>query len=117
MNIKSKLFFLLLVISFTASATDYAPIQLQDLKVDIKSMTGKHIVTKGGAQSFGDTTLLKDSAIDMNPIQMSVDSLPREDRKKLANGCQMILCSGVFYGTINKGALGPELKLEKVTWK
>ena len=117
MKIKHLVSIFALFMSYGTYAADYTPVQLDDLKVDIKTMVGKRIVTKGGAQSLATMNYLKDSPIDMNPVMMNIDSLPREDRKRLANGCQMVLCSGIFYGTIRKGDLGLELNVDKVTWK
>lgn len=95
----------------------YDSIQLADLKVDIKGMMGKKVAVAASIQSMGETSMLKSDPMDMTPIWADTEKLPREDRKKLANGCQMLLCSGRFYGTLSKGVFGPSLVVDRVEWK
>ncbi|MRT30853.1 hypothetical protein [Herbaspirillum sp. CAH-3] len=96
----------------------YAWMKFSDLKVDIKELNGKKVMVGALAQTIGEQLLIKSDELDMNPVFATYDKLPREDRKKLANGCQVILCKGVFYGTVRQLPLGvPGLVLDQVEWK
>lgn len=96
----------------------YAWMKFSDLKVDIKELNGKKVSIGALAQTMGDQLLIKSDELDMNPVFATYDKLPREDRKKLANGCQVILCKGVFYGTVRQLPLGvPGLVLDQVEWR
>lgn len=90
---------------------------MSDLKVDIKDMMGKRVTVRASVQTMGDISMLKSDPVDMTPVWATTDKLPREDRKKLANGCQLLLCNGLFSGVIHKGVFGPALAVEKVEWK
>jgi hypothetical protein len=97
-------------------AGQHQTIALADLKTDIKSMRGQKVAVKANIQTVGGMSMLKSDPMDMAPVFADTESLPREDRKKLLNGCQVILCSGVFYGTVKTMPLGIGLVLEKATW-
>lgn len=60
--------------------------------------------------------MLKSDLMDMSPILAETEKLPREDRKKLVNGCQMMMCSGTFYGSIKNLPLGIGMSVERVVW-
>ena len=94
----------------------YQTIDLADLKVDIKGLSGKRLSVFGSIQSVGDISFLKGDEMDMTPIIANIESLPRDDRKKLANGCQMLLCKGRFYGTVRRSPMGMVLGIERVEW-
>ena len=94
----------------------YAAITLADLKTDIKTLKGKKFAVKAAVQTMGEMSMLKSDPMDMSPIFAATESLPREDRKKLLNGCQIVICSGVFYGTVKALPLGIGLALERVVW-
>jgi hypothetical protein len=100
-----------------AKLKGYTPIDLADLKVDIKSMVGKKVEVSALIQTMGDTSFLKSDALDMSPVFSLTDKLPRDDRKKLLNGCQAILCGGTFYGTIINSSFGASVSIEKVNWR
>jgi hypothetical protein len=100
-----------------AQAPAYAPVQLDDLKVDLKQMVGKRVSTRALIQSMGEVQMLKSDPIDMTPIWAVTGDLPREDRKKLVSGCQMIECGGTFYGTVRNTPFGLGLHVERVEWR
>jgi hypothetical protein len=94
----------------------YQGIDLVDLKVDLKSLKGKKVLTKAYVQVMGEMAMLKSDPMDMAPIFADASNLPREDRKKLANGCQVVLCGGSFSGVVKSLPLGVGLVLDKVVW-
>lgn len=94
----------------------YQEIDIADLKVDLKVLKGKKVSTRAYIQVVGEMSMLKSDPMDMAPIFADASNLPREDRKKLANGCQVILCEGVFLGVVKSLPLGVGLTLDKVIW-
>ena len=60
--------------------------------------------------------MLKSDAFDMVPIIVKLSpNLKREDKKKLMNSRQEILCSGTFFGVIKKNIIeNNEIELEEV---
>lgn len=114
---KKYLIALLCTASTMALAQNAKEMDLTDLKVDAKELIGKQVLVKASIQQMGDMSLLKSDPLDMAPVWADAGKLPRDDRKKLASGCQMVLCSGKFQGTMVKGPMGPTLRLEKVDWR
>ena len=102
--------------SANAQPGRYQPINIADLKVDAKDMVGKHISVKALIQTMGEMSMLKSDELDMAPIWANVDKLPREDRKKLMNGCQVVLCGGDFSGVIQRAPMGMTLVVDSVAW-
>ena len=101
----------------TQSATSsYQAIELPDLKVDIKKLSGKKVYVQGAIQTIGEMSFLKSDEMDMTPIMANIENLPREDRKKLANGCQMLICRGTFFGTVRQNMMGMFLNIDKAEW-
>lgn len=98
-------------------ANGYQSVGLVDLKVDLKKMVGKKISVPALVQIMGDMAMLKSDEMDMAPIFADTEKLPRDDRKKLANGCQIILCKGQFYGVVKQLPLGLGVAVEKVEWR
>lgn len=92
---------------------------LADLKTDIRELNGKRVTTAGKIQVVGglEMVFLKTDEFDMAPVTMRADGLPREDRKKLLNGCQMVLCSATVVGTVRRTPIGFELNAESVAWR
>ncbi|RYD94409.1 MAG: hypothetical protein EOP50_09565 [Sphingobacteriales bacterium] len=95
----------------------YAPIDLADLKVDIKQMIGKRVVVSALVQTMGEISMLKSDPLDMAPLWAATDALPRDDRKKLASSCQVVPCRGTFYGVVQRGPLGNTVNLQKADWR
>lgn len=106
----------LAAVSARAEGDAYRYVDITDLKLDIKTMLGQRVSTKALLQTMGDVTFLKSDPMDMTALWASVDALPREDRKKIVSGCQMLLCGGKFYGVVTRGTFGPTVKVEKVEW-
>lgn len=94
----------------------YVTMSLSDLKLDIKHLKGKKVSVEAEIQSMGDLQMLKDGPMDMTGIFADTSRLPREDRKKLVDGCQFALCSGVFSGTVKPLPLGLGLAVDLVEW-
>lgn len=101
----------------SASANGYQSMSLVDLKVDLKKLVSKKVSTYALVQIIGEMAMLKSDEMDMAPVFADTEKLPRDDRKKLANGCQMILCKGLFYGTVKQLPLGIGLSVDRVDWK
>lgn len=93
-------------------------IALADLKTDMRDLVGTKVTTGGKLQVVGglEIVFLKTDEMDMAPVTMKADGLPREDRKKLLNGCQVVLCKAVVTGTVRKSFTGQELVAESVSW-
>lgn len=89
-------------------APEYARMELLDLKTDIRSLRGAKVQAEGVVQMMGEMVLLKDSMMDMTPIMVKIERLPREQRRQLLRDCST-LCNGEFYGAVGVGPLGPEL--------
>ena len=102
--------------SKTNETGQHQTIALADLKTDIKTMRGQKVAVKASIQTVGGMSMLKSDPMDMAPVFADTDALPREDRKKLLNGCQVVMCTGVFYGTVKTMPLGIGLALEKASW-
>jgi hypothetical protein len=115
----AALFVVLSSLAFAANAPQYQSVSLADLKVDIQDMKGKKVQTKGEIQVMGslDGVMLKTDPMDMAPIWLNANKLPRDDKKKLLNGCQVVTCTATVSGTIGQGAFGAALVAESVVWK
>lgn len=100
-----------------APSGGYLDIQLIDLKVDLKKLTGKKVSVSALVQVMGDMAFLKSDDLDMSPVGIDTENLPRDDRKKLASGCQMVLCKGQFFGTVKQLPLGLGVSVDRVAWK
>lgn len=98
-------------------ASGYQSIALVDLKVDLKKLIGKKVSVPALVQIMGEMAMLKSDEMDMAPVFADTEKLPRDDRKKLASGCQMILCKGQFFGTVKQLPLGVGVAVEKVEWR
>jgi|688.fasta_scaffold1528260_1 hypothetical protein len=79
-------------------------------------MLGKKVSVSALTQTVGQLFMLKSDLMDMTPIVFDIDTLPREDRKKLVNSCQIVPCRAVFFGTIKNFKMGIGLRVEKVIW-
>lgn len=97
----------------------YPPIALADLKADIRGMSGKKVETVGKVQVMGglEMVMLKTDEFDMAPVFVSAESLPRDDRKKMLNGCQMALCKARVRGTVKRSPMGDQIVAEEITWQ
>jgi hypothetical protein len=95
----------------------YRPLKLVDLKVDVKTLIGKKVAVASQIQVIGEMAMLKSDELDMSPLFADFSKLSRDDRKKLASGCQVVLCQGIFYGVVRQLPLGVGVALEKVDWK
>ena len=95
----------------------YQPIDLLDLKTDIKSLTGKKVSVTGEVQMMGDLAFIKTEAMDMTPITLNINKLPREDRKQLLKSCTALCNNATVNGTVKHGGLGDELVAEQIMWK
>lgn len=92
----------------------YAPMDLADLKVDKDQLVGRKVETKGQFTMMGDIGLLADGAFDTTPVFVTVDRLPRDQRKRV-NDCGAALgCSLTIRATVGRTALGVGLRAENV---
>lgn len=118
--VTAAIFSTIFVSPFCMADPVYKSIGLPDLKVDIGTLVGKKIETTGKLQTAGslDMVFLKTDDFDMAPVMVDGNRLSREDRKKLLNGCQMILCTATIGGTVKKTPyMGLQLIAETVTWR
>jgi len=97
----------------------YIHIGLDDLKTDIKKLSGKKVETTGKLKVFVDLKMiyLSTDEFDMTPVMMYGENLPRDDRKKLLTSCQMISCKATVSGTIKPGMAGHQIFADRVIWQ
>ena len=100
-----------------ATGNGYKQLNLVDLKVDLKELISKKVAVNSLIQIMGETAMLKSDELDMAPIFADFSKLSRDDRKKLASGCQVVLCKGLFYGVVRQLPLGTGVALDKVEWR
>lgn len=95
---------------------DYQPIDIDDLKVDIKKMVGTKIEVSGLGIKIGSFFVIKKESWDSSPVQVNIESLPREQVKKLIQsgpeGTRMTL-----YGVIGKVYYGLGVIAESIEFK
>lgn len=84
---------------------DYKDIDLVDLKLDIKAMSGKKVAVDGYLQQMGELVLLKLEPMDMTPIWLSIDRLSRDDRKKILQQCAS-MCRVHVSGAVQRLPMG-----------
>lgn len=73
----------------TKAAEDKGSIDLIDLKLDIDKMSGKSVTVHGTISILGDFAMLGEGGFDSTPIPVEIGKLPRADRKKLLQNCEM----------------------------
>ena len=96
--------------------TDYLSLALVDLKTDIKSLVDRKVVVRSKVQLVGDMAMLKNDEMDMTPVWLFFDRVPREERRKLFE-CAL-LCDIQVMGVIGKGPLNQDgLWAESITFK
>lgn len=98
----------------------YQQVALPDLKTDIGVLTGKKVEVVGKIQVIVnlEAVMLKTDELDMAPIFVSATGLPRDDRKKMLNGCQVVLCKAAVRGTVRRSPIsGGQLIAEEITWQ
>jgi hypothetical protein len=92
-----------------AAPPSTAPIamELADLKVDIASLAGKTIATKGRFMMMGQLGFLYDGVGDTTPVQVSIGSLDRDTQKRLMacgfEGCEIELTGRVGHNVAGYG--------------
>ena len=61
--------------------------------------------------------MMKTDEFDMAPVFLSAEGLPRDDRKKMLNGCQMVLCKARVRGTVKRSPMGDQIVAEEISWQ
>jgi len=97
-------------------ADEYLRMQLIDLKTDIKGLHGRKISTSGLVQIMGEMAMLKSDPLDMTPLMINTQNLPREDRKRLLGGC-LVGCPVDIAGRVASGPLGQEIDVSQLHWR
>jgi hypothetical protein len=97
-------------------ASQYQPMDLVDLKTDIKTLRGKKVDASGMVQIMGEMVFLKSDALDMTPVMVETGNISRDERKALLQKCASF-CQGQVLGVVRSGALGPELAADHVVIK
>lgn len=98
------------------AGTAYKDMDLLDLKADIKSLGGKKVRVAGSLQMMGELAMLRSDPMDMTPVMVNIEKLPREDRKQALKGC-LTYCGVQISGRVANGPLGQEVIAENVVWK
>ena len=93
----------------------YKNIDYIDLKIDIKSLQGAKIKTKGSAQLFTDMLMLKGNNMDMNPIFIDYKSVSRGEKKHIFESCA-IGCPVTVYGEVGVVLYQTGIIAEKIEW-
>lgn len=78
---------------------------IDDLVLDISTLNGKKIRVFGEGIYMMDMFMLQKGVMDMNPIIVKIDNLPREKRREILQRCSDIfyLCEITVTGTVNSG--------------
>lgn len=100
-----------------SSPKTYKDISYADFLVDHDKMTGSRIRLKASIASFANIGIIRRNELDTNAIKADLSGLPREDRKKILTQCQHIACAGTFSAVVEKGYIGPAIKLEAIEWQ
>lgn len=100
-----------------APKTAYQPMSLLDLKTDIKSLTGKKITSTGYVQMMGEMAFLKGELMDMTPVTISIEKLPRDDRKRAIQGCITTLCGATISGTVKTDGFTSRVDVDQIVWQ
>ena len=65
----------------------FQEMDLDDLKIDIKILANQKVKISAIGQYFGDTFMIKKEMMDMSPIIVSIEAIPREQRKAIVKSC------------------------------
>jgi len=101
----------------STNKNSYLSMSLIDLKTDIKSLTGKKVTVPGYIQMVGEMAFIKGELVDMTPITINIEQLPREDRKRAIQGCISTLCGATISGTVRNDGFTARIDVDRVVWQ
>ena len=99
-----------------AAPPGYQAMSLVDLQVDMKTINGKKVATKGILQQVGEIVMLKDNPIDTTGVFVDTTKLPREDRKAILTKCTLY-CSVTIAGKVASGDFQDQLVADQVAFR
>lgn len=96
-------------------AERYSEISILDLKVDLKSLNGKLVRTRGRGTYFAQDLILTDPNVDfdINGINVMIENLSREDRKWIVANCTDG-CAIVVEGQVRTDSFLPMLAAHSI---
>ncbi|OQB44651.1 MAG: Bacterial SH3 domain protein [bacterium ADurb.Bin157] len=97
------------------SSSDYISMDIDDLKLDIASLSGKKVKVAALGQYFGQMFLLKKDMMDMSPIFVEIKNIPREQMKYIIQNCNTgaeVIVSGI----VGEVSFQQGIIAEKVEW-
>ncbi len=101
-----------------ARAAKYQKVDLLDLKVDMKQLSGKKVAVEGVVLMLGEMMYLGTEPGDASSVSVNVEKLPREDRKRLRKDCADACGRVQVNGTVQKDALDNfEIAADQIMWK
>lgn len=89
-----------------ASVASCRSMTLDDLRLDADRLVGQCVTVSGRIMSMGSITMLSDGMMDMSPVYVEADALPREQRKILLQcdmGCRMNVTGTIEEVMFEKG--------------
>ncbi len=97
-------------------AIQYKKVKLVDLKQDVHAFKGQQISTEAFAIVYDFMLILKEDKMDPSSLEVNINKLSREERKKLREGC-IEGCNATIYGRIGDVIQGDEgIIADKVEW-
>ncbi len=94
------------------AATQFRPIGITDLKLDIASLDGQAISVRAKITLMGGMAMLTDprQSFDTNPVFADTESLPREDRQYILTRCNLG-CEVTVRGIVTEVMMQPGVKM------
>ena len=97
-------------------ADSYKETKLIDLKQDIHAFIGQQIKTEAFAIAYQFMLILKQDKMDPSSLEVNINKLSKEERKKLLEGC-IEGCNAKVYGRVGDVIQGDEgIIADKVEW-
>lgn len=100
--------------SATAQAgASYQQVSLTDLQVDAKELRGRSVEATGVMQQVGQLVMLKETLLSMNAVFVEIDTIPREERRRIFQMCGQG-CTATVRGKAMTVMMNPGIKAEHV---
>lgn len=96
--------------------SDYQPMDIDDLKVDIGKLAGTKVKISGFGRELGQMLILNREISVASAIFVDIKSLSRDQRKFIITNCSSGWCKVIVYGTVGKVSAQDGIIAEKVEW-
>jgi SepF-like predicted cell division protein (DUF552 family) len=96
--------------------TPVTHMDLDDLRLDLASLTDRKVRVMAVGSYMMNSFLLKKSMTDMNMVIVDISNLQREERRQIIQQCSDIMsgCRVTVSGTVRKGSLQNKLSAERI---